>query len=217
VAKTPRQSYAATEKPLSANTAPVALPLESPDPEVSYGGWSSVNGTESTAKTSLEKAPEDSATPPVANPASGASQPVSTAAPVSPSIASSVNESAQPAAVAAPPLPVKKGPTITRRSVSPSVLSTVKKPVAPAQPIKKKPTVVRLMSPSDDSGSEGGARVASPASVSSSDDDEDEGIPAVKPSPKAVRGGGRGTFGRGMLSGRGMTAKRGRGRPSLKA
>jgi hypothetical protein len=217
VAKTPRQSYAATEKPSSAKTAPVALSLESPEPEVSYGGWSSVNGTSSTAKTSLEKAPEDSATPPVANPASGASQPVSAPAPISPSIASSVNESAQPAPVAAPPLPVKKGPTIMRRSMSPSVLSTVKKPVAPAQPVKKGPTVVRLMSPSDDSEPEGGARVASPPSESSSDDDEDEGIPAVKPSPKAVRGGGRGTFGRGMLSGRGMTAKRGRGRPSLKA
>jgi len=83
---------------------------------------------------------------------------------------------------------------------------------ASAQPVKKGPTVVRLVSPDsdfEDSCPERSEDSASKRSVSDdSSDDDDASIPAVRASPKPARGGvslrGRGG-GRG-----GMTARRGR-------
>jgi len=82
-----------------------------------------------------------------------------------------------------------------------------------ALPVKKGPTVVRLVSPDSDfeeSGAElsEGSASAVPVSDDSSDDDD---IPAVRVSPKPLHGGGVSLRGRG-----GMTAKRGRrrGRPA---
>jgi hypothetical protein len=79
-----------------------------------------------------------------------------------------------------------------------------------AQPAKKGPTVVRLLSPDsdfEDSEAERSGHSASGGSVS--DDSSDDDILAVRPSPKLLRGGGVSVRGRGSGSG-GMTAKRGR-------
>lgn len=78
-----------------------------------------------------------------------------------------------------------------------------------ASPVKKGPTVVRLVSPESDY-EESGAELSEgpvPAMSVSDDSSEDDDIPAVRVSPKPLRGGGVSLRGRG-----GMTAKRGRGR-----
>jgi hypothetical protein len=84
---------------------------------------------------------------------------------------------------------------------------------APAPPAKKGPTVVRLVSPESDFEASGAERSEDDASRGSvpddSSDDSDASIPAVRVSPKALRGGGVSLRGRGGGRG-GMTAKRGR-------
>ena len=83
----------------------------------------------------------------------------------------------------------------------------------PAEPVKKGPTVVRLESPSDDSY---GSERSPTRELPSSDDDDDESIPAVPMStPKLTRGGGsRGARGPSNGVGQGMAR---RGRPVKKS
>lgn len=90
------------------------------------------------------------------------------------------------------------GPQVVSKS-NPSVSSRPR-----VQPVKNGPTVVRLESPSDHESEQSVSR--DPAS--SGDDDDDESIPAVRPSPKLSRGGGS-LRGRGLSNGIGM-ARRGR-------
>ncbi|KAE9375609.1 hypothetical protein N431DRAFT_556001 [Stipitochalara longipes BDJ] len=82
-----------------------------------------------------------------------------------------------------------------------------------AQPTRKRPTVVRLVSPdSDIENSEAERSEDSPPrkfGLDDSSDDSDASIPAVRVSPKTSRGGGVSLRGRGGARGS-MTAKRGR-------
>ncbi|KAG0652615.1 C-module-binding factor A [Hyphodiscus hymeniophilus] len=98
-----------------------------------------------------------------------------------------------------------EAPQAVKRSSS--TTSIVK---AAMPPVKKGPTVVRLESPSDDSS----ASERSPSRGLPSSDDEDESIPAVRPSSKLVRGAGS-LRGRGFTNGNGSgMARRGRPRKS---
>jgi hypothetical protein len=117
--------------------------------------------------------------------------------------------------------------------LSDSIASTPISPAPPALPVKKGLTVVRLDSPGFDSEEESEgytsdepelkrpeSRLQSPA-MNDSSSDSDASIPAVRSSPKAVRGGtslGRRGDSNGMGTGslRGRGRGRPRGRPSIK-
>ncbi|KAH6682982.1 hypothetical protein B0J14DRAFT_135794 [Halenospora varia] len=113
------------------------------------------------------------------------------------------------------------GPTIFKLSDGMSSAAAAPTP----SPVRKGPTVVRLISPEEDSESEayvsegyGSSRSATiklaGSDCNDSSDDSDASIPAVRTTPKLLRGGGISLRGRGTSNGMGsMTRGRGRGRP----
>jgi hypothetical protein len=88
---------------------------------------------------------------------------------------------------------------------------------APVEPVKKTHTIVRLLSPSDQSEEDFSESAKSVTDESSSDDDDDdESIPAVRPA-RVSRGGGMALRGRGLSNGTSTARRgRGRGRPAIK-
>lgn len=106
----------------------------------------------------------------------------------------------------------RTGSSGSSRSITPAASkpAPAKSTVSLPQRIGR-PTVVRLVSPSDDEESEEARRETEESSADDSSSD-DEDIPAVVVAPKltAIRGGGVNLRGRGILSG---MRGRGRGRP----